>query len=87
MASDLREIEWSGTPGDPFYLRFSRKPIAKTEEHVNGEVNVDLDRDGHVVGVEMLSGDPLEWEVLGKIGKERNLRFDLLLAAGRPPQP
>lgn len=35
------------------YLRFSNEPVAKTLEH-GPEVNLDLDKDSNVVGIEIL---------------------------------
>jgi len=83
MIRELKEIEWNGKAGDPVYLRFSNLPIAKTEAYASGEVNVDLDHYSEVVGIEMLSIDPDEWEAVALIGKAHRLRFDLLLSAAR----
>ncbi|GEM_PF-2561576 len=83
MIRELKEIEWSGKVGDPVYLRFTNFPIAKTEAHANGEVNVDLDDYNEVVGIEMLSTDPDEWEAVFRAGKQYGLRFELLLAGAK----
>lgn len=83
MSGELKEIEWSGKAGDPVYLRFSDRAVAKTEAHAKGEVNVDLDSSNEVIGIEMLSTDPDEWEAVARVGKEHNLRFELLLAAAK----
>ncbi len=83
MVRELKEIEWSGNVGDPAYLRFTKMPVANTESHANGEVIVDLDAYNEVVGIEMLSTDPEEWEAVAHIGKEHGLRFDLFLASNK----
>jgi hypothetical protein len=70
-------------PRDPVYLRFSKKPVAKTEARARGEVNLDLDAHNGVVGIEMVSTDPDEWEAVARVGKEHDLRFDLLLAGAK----
>jgi hypothetical protein len=77
MIHELREIEWSRKAGDPVYLRFATTPVTRTEAHANGEVNVDLDAQGGVVGIEMLSTDPGEWAAVGRIAERYHLRFDL----------
>jgi uncharacterized protein YuzE len=83
MIRELDEIEWSGTAGDPVYLRFTKLPISKTLVRANGEVTVDLDAYNEVVGIEMLSTDPEEWVAVAEIGKEHSLRFDLFLAGAK----
>jgi uncharacterized protein YuzE len=65
------------------YLRFAETAIVKTSTYAGGEVNVDLDASGEVVGIEMLSIEPEEFEAVAKIGKEHDLRFDLFLASAK----
>jgi uncharacterized protein YuzE len=79
MIRELKEVEHSGKPGDPAYLRFSNMPIARTESYADGEVNVDLDDYNEVVGIEMLSGEPEEWAALAEIAKRYSLSFNLFL--------
>lgn len=83
MIRELKEIEWDGKADDPVYLRFSKMAVAKTKAYASGEINVDLGHDNEVVGIEMLSIDPDEWEAVFRIGKENGLRFDLLLAGAK----
>jgi hypothetical protein len=83
MNHELKEIEWTGNPGDPAYLRYTKLPVARTEAYANGEVNVDLDGCEDVVGIEMLSFEPEEWLAVAEIGKAHGLRFDLFLGNRR----
>ena len=69
MNHELKEIEWSGNPGDPAYLRYTDLPVAKTEAYAGGEVNLDLDELSDVVGIEMLSFDAEEWIAVAQIGR------------------
>ena len=85
MIHELNAIEWSGKTGDPVYLRFSEARVARTESYANGEINVDFDDNNDVIGIEMLSTDPEEWEVTARIGRAHNLGFDLLLAGAKKP--
>ena len=86
MAHELKEIEWDGKPRDLVYLHFSDAPIVRMEEHAEGEVVVDFDRSGDVVGIEMLSLDADIWEAVFRIGKQHDLGFTLLLAAAKRPR-
>jgi uncharacterized protein YuzE len=83
VARALKEIEWDGRPGDPVYLRFTTMAVVQTAAYANGEVNVDLDTSGDVVGIEMLSIDPEEFGAVAQIGKKHDLRFDLFLASAK----
>lgn len=73
MNQSLRNIEWSGAVGEPMYFRFSNALVASTESHAAGEVNVDVDDHGNVVGVELLSGDAKDFSVFLEIAKTRGL--------------
>jgi uncharacterized protein YuzE len=73
MSQSLKNIEWSGKVGEPMYFRFSSAPVATTESHAGGEVNVDLDGHDEVVGVELLSGDAEDFSVFLKIAQTRGL--------------
>jgi len=73
MNQDLKNIEWSGKVGEPMYFRFSTAPVATTESHAGGEVNVDLDAHDAVIGVELLSGDAEDFSVFLKIAETRGL--------------
>lgn len=87
IARELQRVEWSGTTPDPAYLRFSDSDVDQTVIYGNGEVTVDLDQHGDVIGIEMLSTDSEEWETVAQIGKAHDLRFDLLLAAAANATP
>ncbi len=87
---ELQQVEWRGRLHDPAYLRFSDNPVARTGLFADGEVTVDYDEHGDVVGIEMLSTEPEEWEAVAQIGRSAYLRFDMLLAhaaraTGTPP--
>lgn len=72
---ELKEIE----PGDhATYLRFSKLPVAKTRSLAEGEINVDLDHYGEVVGIEVLSLEPEEMQALATIVKEYGLSLSHL---------
>jgi uncharacterized protein YuzE len=73
MSQELKNIEWSGRVGEPMYFRFSNAPVATTEPHAGGEVNVDLDSHDEVVGVELLSGDAEDFAVFLKVAERRGL--------------
>ena len=73
---ELKAVEWTQIAGDPIYLRFSNDDVVETESHAAGELNVDLDAAGEVVGIELLSTDPDEIEALAAIAR----RFRLVLA-------
>ena len=87
MIRELKEIEWSQEPGDPVYLRFTEAEVVRTEAYADGEVNVDLDDHDEVVGIEMLGTDSDEWETVFRIGKQHDLRFDLLLSSTKKGRP
>jgi len=73
MTRQLKGIEWSGTIGEPMYFRFLEAPVAQTDSYAGGEVNVDLDSSGNVIGVELLTGDAADFAVFLKIAEERRL--------------
>ncbi len=73
MTQTLRAIEWSGVVGDPMYFRFSDASVAATQEFAAGEVNIDVDSDGKVVGAELLSGDAEDFAVFLRIAEARGL--------------
>ncbi|MBV8081492.1 MAG: DUF2283 domain-containing protein [Candidatus Eremiobacteraeota bacterium] len=73
MTQMLKRIEWNGVTGDPMYFRFSDSIVAATESHAAGEVNVDLDANGAVVGVELLSGDAADFTAFFEIAEARGL--------------
>ena len=75
MSKTLKNIEWSGVVGEPMYFRFSHAPLATTESHAGGEVNVDLDANDNVIGVELLSGDAEDFSVFWKIAEARGLEL------------
>lgn len=41
----------------PRYHRITGEPVARTETSANGRINVDFDRDGCVVGLEVLHAE------------------------------
>ncbi len=73
MKQTLKAIEWNGVVGDPMYFLFSDSPVATTEAFAAGNVNIDVDGDGKVVGVELLSGDVEDFAVFLKIAETRGL--------------
>ena len=73
MSRALKNIEWSGTLGEPMYFRFSNDSVTTTESHAGGEVNVDLDVHNDVVGVELLSGDAEDFAVFLQLAQARDL--------------
>ena len=73
MQQTLKEIEWNGVVGGPMYFRFSDLPVATTEAFSAGNVNIDVDGDGEVVGAELLSGDAEDFAVFLKIAETRGL--------------
>lgn len=73
MARPLKNIHWNGNRQEPMYFVFSDEPVAVTESHHNGEVNVDLDRDNEVIGIEVVFPDAETFETLFEIVKARNL--------------
>jgi hypothetical protein len=50
---------------------------------LRGSVAVDFDKDGQIIGIEMLDAEPRDWAVLGKIAAKHQLRFDLFFAAAK----
>ena len=72
---ELMLVEGSGGPEKPLYLRFSSTPVTRTESFASGEVNVDLDAQNQVIGIEMLSTDPEELEVLARLMRSHDLRL------------
>ena len=77
-AMELRELKEIENNEDASYLRFSHFPIARTKTYADGEVNVDLDHCGEVVGIEVLSYGAEELKALGEIVKEYQLRTESL---------
>lgn len=80
MLRDLKGVEGGD---EALYLRFTNLPIGKTLSYASGEVNVDLDHHGKVVGIGMLSLDSEEVQVLAEIAREYGLNFDALEHAVR----
>jgi len=68
---------------DAVYLRFSKLTIARSVSYANGEINVDIDDHGEVIGIEMLSLDPQEMQALAEIATKYSLNFDAWAHAGR----
>jgi hypothetical protein len=64
---ELKNIEWNGGIGEPMYFRFSDASVTRTEAYAGGEVNVDVDENGDVTGVELLTGDVEDFAVFLKI--------------------
>jgi uncharacterized protein YuzE len=75
MLRELKEIEG----GDhAVYLRFTKLPVARTTSYANGEVMVDLDHYGEVIGIEVLSLDPAELAAVAEIATRYRLSFSKL---------
>ncbi len=83
MIKTLKEIERGDRERSPIYLRFSNHVVARTETHDRGEVNVDVDHYGEVVGVEMLSVGPGQLKALSEIVQRYDLDLSPLFIAGR----
>jgi uncharacterized protein YuzE len=79
---ELKEIEEDVDHGIS-YLRFTKLPVVRTESYAGGEVNVDLDAYGHVVGIEMLSSEQAELSALVDITKKYSLNLNGLRLAKR----
>jgi hypothetical protein len=58
-------------------------PIAPTKSFAEGELNVDLDHDDKVVGIEVLALGPNEVKALSDIVTHHRLSLDLLIKAPR----
>ena len=81
MTRELKAVEWTGKAGQPMYFRFSDHGVGKTESYADGEVTVDLDPFGEVIGIELLSGDPANFAWLWKITKDYGLSLAKLQLA------
>jgi len=55
------------------YFHFNDNAIAKTKSYARGEVNVDLDASGMLVGVEVLSFGEDEIAALSSLAQEHHL--------------
>lgn len=75
----LREIEGIEHSDRASYLRFSNMPVERTHCFADGEINVDLDTDGEVVGIEVLSLDYEELQTLADLAKKYRLSLTLLM--------
>ncbi|MBV8636928.1 MAG: DUF2283 domain-containing protein [Candidatus Eremiobacteraeota bacterium] len=80
----LRELKNVEAGEHATYFRFSKMPVAKTRCLANGEINVDLDADNEVVGIEVLSLDPEEMQTLADVVKEYRLSLSQLTHALKP---
>jgi uncharacterized protein YuzE len=74
-------IERDDEPDSPVYVRFSREPVANSNETENPEVVVDYDAVGKVIGIELITTTPDEIEMLAKVAKKHDL--DLTALFGR----
>lgn len=74
---ELRQIqETQKADGNVLYLYYSRLPVSRTKEFANGEINVDLDEQGEVVGIEVLSLEIEELAALKEIASQYQLNLD-----------
>jgi uncharacterized protein YuzE len=78
MLSELKEVK---STDDVLYLYFSKLPISRTQSLANGEINVDLDHYGHVVGIEVLSLEPEQMQALSGVVSEYKLSLSNLVKA------
>jgi hypothetical protein len=83
---ELRELKEVERGDEAVYLRFSHLPIARTKTFADGELNIDLDHDNDVVGIEILSLGPTEMKALAEIVAEHRLSLDLLAHAPKNTQ-
>ena len=70
---ELTDIQYSGIPGEPIYFVFSNQVVDHTDSYAGGEVNVDIDPHDEVVGIELLSGSPSNFDVFFDIVRQRDL--------------
>jgi Protein of unknown function (DUF2283) len=78
VLNELKEVK---STDDVLYLYFSNLPISRTQSLANGEINVDLDHYGHVVGIEVLSLGPEQMQALSGIVAEHKLSLSNLAKA------
>jgi uncharacterized protein YuzE len=66
------------------YLRYApAQPVARTLSMTETEsIAIDIDANGDVLGVELLSPQTAEFETLAAIAKERGLSLEGLFPAG-----
>lgn len=83
MMLELRELKEVENRDNVLYLHFSKLPVAHTKSYADGEINVDLDHYGEVVGIEVLSLGPDELSALSAIVSKYRLSLDLLTHANK----
>jgi uncharacterized protein YuzE len=80
MLRELKDVEQGEHAA---YLRFSKMPRVKTKMFADGQINVDLDSSGEVIGIEILSLDPEDLRALAQIATEYKLSLNGLTNALR----
>lgn len=75
-----------GAPGDPIYISFREVKagaVARTRAIVRGELMVDLDEKGGLLGIEVLTPHLVARvpEILAEYGLPRDARLELLAAS------
>jgi uncharacterized protein YuzE len=76
-------IERGDAPYFSLYVRYSKAPVARTMslDGDAGLVNLDVDAEGEVVGLEAAITKPKQIEMLARIAQERKLGLDGVFAA------
>lgn len=65
------------------YLRFSRNRVAKTRSFHEGAIAIDLDKDGEVIGIEVLNLDAKDVRTIADVLDQYNLSLNRLIDATR----
>jgi uncharacterized protein YuzE len=79
----LRELQRFEDGYKAKYLRFSNHKVAKTLSFHDGGVNVDLDGDGEVIGIEVLCLDSVDLRTIADLLERYNLSLNRLIDATR----
>src|SRR5579863_6869318 len=74
--TNLREVLEIQKLDNLLYLYYSHSPVARTKEFADGEINVDLDSEDQVVGIEFLSFRPEDIGVLRNLSSRYRLSFE-----------